>query len=114
MRARPLPIASTVPNDLRYFGPVMDVRMVTTFFVSKPRSVLYSAANERISRADPANRITARPVSLTTSAARAVFAHNPAPDRPLPSLRIEPRSTRELYSAGARPKTIPVVHETTS
>ena len=47
--------------------------MVTTFFVSNPRSNPYSATKERINSAEPTSRITARAVSLTTNAARDLF-----------------------------------------
>lgn len=62
-----------VAFTFKYLAPPSDVCMVTTFFVSNPRSNRYSATKERINSAEATSRITARAVSLTTNAARDLF-----------------------------------------
>src|SRR6202049_2936453 len=113
-RSNPSRAAPATPTDFKNRGPVNDIRMVTTLLVSKPGFTAYNATNVRINRAEPISRITARPTSLTTSNARALFWRKPVPERPLLSFRTELRSARDPCSAGNRPNTTPVASEITT
>ncbi len=86
----------------------MAMRIVSTLVASKPGSTLRSATAVRTSSAEPMSSTRARATSSTTSTARVLFCRNPLPERPLPSLRVVLRSSREAWSAGMSPNRMPV------
>ena len=66
----------------------------------------------RISSAEPISSTSASATSMTTRTERTLFCRKPVPERPLLSFSVVVRSVFELWSAGIRPKMMPVSSET--
>ena len=95
-----------------YCGSVSDIRSVSTLCDSNPGFTARNFMNERISSEAPTSSTSASATSTTTRIERVLFWRKPLPDRPLLSLSVRLRSTRDAWSAGNRPKTTPVTSDT--